>query len=1015
MSDSSNYLDTEEAGVYDTYIELHNKYNEKYGKACVLFQCGSFFEIYGKEDENKKLGDIYTISEAAGNLAVASKTNGWLMAGFNPAYIDKYAPLLVENGYTVVVVEQVTPPPKPKRSITRIISPSTYLDDINLGNSNKVKNKVLMSVYVEFTKTSEILAISMAAMDLSLGKSTLYTVCNSSSAYANNTTKTLKDKERCVDECFRFIHSMAPIEIMFYTEREEQLNLLKSLISSFGIESIVNSIHTNIVPKEYVRSQYIQEFLKRFYADTGLLSPLEYLGLTRLQSLATTFIILVNFAYEHDESITKQLHKPMFWENTKYLTIENNGIYQLNVVKTHNINRSLIDVLDYTSTSIGRRLHKDRLLNPVVNSDIINRRYSQIEWMMEGEKYKRFEETLKKVLDIERLHRKIENGTINPQHFILLERSYEEILKVMDLFNSYSNSYCSSTNNTTTNIFNFWNVKMYENFLDWREDYRSIFDLKECQKYHLNNIRSSFFNHGVDPTIDSLQNQLDTKTKEIYTISSVLSNSIKDHVTVFAKGKKKAAQAAKDDEEETSDYIKVDRNDRDGFYYSTTKKRAELVKKYGEPQIKKFGWGELRYSSQTSTVKITSDNLSQINKTIDIIEEQLQSKCRELFLTKVQELYQTHKGIFDEIVQFISEIDWICSSAKCAKVNFYCKPQILENTKDTSYIKAKAMRHPIIEKILSDTHYVPNDVEIGTASQKGMLLFGTNSSGKSSLMKSVGLNVIMAQSGMYVPCEEFTYSPYKNILTRITGDDNFSKGFSSFVVEMTELRTILNRSGSNSLVLGDEICHGTEQVSALAIVSSSIVELSKKNCNFIFATHLHRLSNMEEINELHNVQCWHLKVLYDEANDCLIYDRKLEKGAGSDLYGLEVAKYIIGDQPEFIKRCMAIRRKILDIPAELVSTRTSKYNAKLVVDKCKICGSRADDTHHIDFQCSADSDGAIQRGEKRFHKNVEANLVTLCKSCHIKVHHSVDGKKYNIDGYFQTSKGTVLKWKEVEC
>jgi DNA mismatch repair protein MutS len=996
MSDY-NYLDTEESGVYETYIDLHNKYNEKYGKACILFQCGSFLEIYGKENDNKKLGDIYNICEAAGNLAVATKTNGWLMAGFNPAYIDKYAPLLVENGYTVVVVEQVTPPPKPKRSITRIISPSTYLDDINLGNSNKVKNKILMSVYVEFTKTSEILAISMAAMDLSLGKSTLYTICTSSSTH-------IKDKERCVDECFRFIHSMAPIEITFYTERDDQLPLIKNIISSFGIESIVNSIHTNSIHKEYHRSQYLQEFLTRFYPDTGLLSPLEYLGLTKVQSLATTFVLLINFAYEHDETITKQLHKPIFWENTKYLTIENNGIYQLNVVKTHNINRSLIDVLDYTSTSIGRRLHKNRLLNPIVNGDILNRRYSQIEWMMEDEKYKQFEETLKKVLDIERLHRKIENNTINPQHFILLERSYEEILKVMDLFNSYANS--------STDLFNFWNTQMYENFLDWQEDYRSIFDLKECQKYHLNNIRSSFFIHGVDSTIDSLQEQLDTKTKEIYNISSVLSNSIKDHITVFAKGKKKGVNTEED--AENSEFIKVDRNDRDGFYYSTTKKRAELVKKYGEPQIKKLGWSELRYSSQTSTVKITSDNLNQINKTIDIIEEQLQSKCRELFLVKIQELYKTHKGIFDDIVQFISEIDWICSSAKCAKVNFYCKPQI-QATKESSYIKAKSMRHPIIEKILSNTHYVPNDVEIGTANQKGMLLFGTNSSGKSSLMKSVGLNVIMAQSGMYVPCEEFIYSPYKNILTRITGDDNFSKGFSSFVVEMTELRTILNRSGSNSLILGDEICHGTEQVSALAIVSSSIVELSKNNSNFIFATHLHRLSTMEEIIELKNVQCWHLKVLYDELNDCLIYDRKLETGAGSDLYGLEVAKYIIGDQPEFIKRCITIRRKILEIPSELVSTRTSKYNAKLVVDKCKICGSRADDTHHIDFQCSSDSNGAIQKGEKKFHKNVEANLVALCKSCHIKVHHSVDGKKYNIDGYIQTSKGTVLKWNEVEC
>jgi DNA mismatch repair protein MutS len=282
-------------------------------------------------------------------------------------------------------------------------------------------------------------------------------------------------------------------------------------------------------------------------------------------------------------------------------------------------------------------------------------------------------------------------------------------------------------------------------------------------------------------------------------------------------------------------------------------------------------------------------------------------------------------------------------------------------------------------------------------------------------MKSVGLNVIMAQCGMFVPCNEFIYNPYKNILTRITGEDNFSKGFSSFVVEMTELRTILNRSGQNSLILGDEICHGTEQISALAIVSSSIVELSHKNSNFIFATHLHRLSVMDEITSLHNVCCWHLKVLFDEVLDCLVYDRKLEPGAGSDLYGLEVAKYIIQEQPDFIKRCMDIRRKILEIPSEAVSLRTSKYNVKLLVDKCKICGKKGEDTHHIDFQCNADDDGGIRVGDKKFHKNVTANLVALCKKCHIKVHHSVDNKKFVIDGYIQTTKGTVLKWNEIDC
>jgi DNA mismatch repair protein MutS len=991
-----NEVDYEDEGVYDTYIKLHNKYNEKYGKACILFQCGSFFEIYGWEDEHKKLGDIYTITEAAGNLAVATKSNGWLMAGFGPVYLDKYAPLLVENGYTVVIVEQVTSPPRPKRAITRIISPSTYLDDINLGISNRVKNKVLMCVYIEFSKQDQIMAISMSAMDLSLGKSTLYTICNT---YVN-------DKEKCIDECFRFIHSMSPIEIMFYTEKENHLPLLQSKMNEIGIQNILGTCHINIIPKEFLKTPFLQEFLSKFFTQTGMLTPIQYIGLVKEPALVISYCLLVQFANEHDDTITKELHVPIFWDHTKYLTIENNGIYQLNITKTHNINRSLIDILDFTSSSIGKRLHKDRLLNPIVNVDILEKRYSQIEWMKSH--YKEFEEVLKKVLDIERLHRKIENGTIHPHHFILLERSYEEILKVMNLFKSYS---------PEETLFPFWNIQMYERFITWRDAYLSIFNIKECQKYRLNNIKTSFFNRGVDDNIDLIQDSLLEKIEEIHKVSRFFSRSIEKHVTSFSRGKTKS----KEDIEigfVHGEYIKVERNDRDGFYFSTSNKRAELVKKYGEPELKKeTDWNPetMKYSKQSSVTKITNDNLSKINKQIDQLEESLQNKCRELFLTKVQELYSVHKQIFDGIVNFISEIDWITSAAKCASVYFYCKPTISVSPDDSSYISAKGMRHPIIEKVLQDTHYVPNDIEIGTNEQKGILLFGTNSSGKSSMMKSLGVNVIMAQSGMYVPCSEFTFYPYKNILTRITGEDNFSKGFSSFVVEMTELRTILNRSDKNSLILGDEICHGTEQVSALAIVASSIIELSNKNCNFVFATHLHRLSSMEEVITLKNVKTWHLKVLYDEQNDCLLYDRKLEIGAGSDLYGLEVAKYIIQEQPEFIDRCMKLRRKILDISSEIVSKRTSKYNAKLVVDKCKICGKRADDTHHINFQCTADQDGSIVADDVKFHKNVTANLVALCKTCHVKVHHSVDSKKYIIDGYVQSTKGTILQWKEIDC
>src|SRR5579862_1505922 len=797
-----NIIDISEEGIYDTYINLHNEYTKKYGTACVLFQSGSFFEIYGKEDENEKLGDIYTLAAAAGYLTVAKKNNNWLMCGFQIAYFDKYIGFLIQNNYTIILVEQISRPPKPKRKITRIISPSTYVDDVSLGfnfnssNKNvKSKNKVLMSIFIEFNKSEEIFAISMASMDLSIGKGTIYNICknNNSNFLAKKSLDSSEnfnilnnDKEICIDECFRFIHSFSPIEIIFYTEKDEHIPLLNEKIKDFNVEEFTSITHVNIVPKEFFKTQYLQSFLGKFYVDIGILSPIEYLELEKHQSLTTTFALLIKFAFEHDENITKKLHKPLFWEQSKYLTIENNGIYQLNIVKTHNINTSLIDILDYTSTNVGKRLHNERLLNPIIDSITLTNRYRQIEWMISEDKYKEFEILLNKVLDIERLHRKIENGTINPQHFIYLERSYERILKVIDLFEKYA----TLNNNECT--FDFWSAYIHENFLLWYDDYHKIFNLEECQKYKIDNIKGSFFNRGIDKKIDEIQDKLTKKTKEIYDFAIILSDSIREHVVVTKKRGKKIKKENSDDENENEkDLVKVERNDRDGYFFSTSNKRADLIKKY-EENLENNLYSNLKYSKQSATTKITCDHLNSTSTLIEKLEENLQNRCRELFLSKIQELYKKHKNIFGEIVQFISEIDWICSCAKCAVLNFYCKPNI-ENLNDFSYIKAESMRHPIIEKILDKSHYIPNDVNIGTKDQTGILLFGTNSSGKSCLMKQVGVNVVMAQSGMYVPCKNFTYYPYKNILTRISGEDNFSKGFSSFVVEMVELRTILNR------------------------------------------------------------------------------------------------------------------------------------------------------------------------------------------------------------------------------
>jgi hypothetical protein len=150
---------------------------------------------------------------------------------------------------------------------------------------------------------------------------------------------------------------------------------------------------------------------------------------------------------------------------------------------------------------------------------------------------------------------------------------------------------------------------------------------------------------------------------------------------------------------------------------------------------------------------------------------------------------------------------------------------------ENSWFKCEKIRHPIVER-LSD-NYVPFDMELGLTEYTGITLFGLNSAGKSTLQKSVGLNIILAQMGYPVACVKLEYSPYHSLFTRISGNDNLFKGLSSFSVEMLEIRNILKRTNNRSLIIADEVCRGTEYESGLIIVLTMIKLLSEKKANFI--------------------------------------------------------------------------------------------------------------------------------------------------------------------------------------
>jgi DNA mismatch repair protein MutS len=280
--------------------------------------------------------------------------------------------------------------------------------------------------------------------------------------------------------------------------------------------------------------------------------------------------------------------------------------------------------------------------------------------------------------------------------------------------------------------------------------------------------------------------------------------------------------------------------------------------------------------------------------------------------------------------------------------------------------------------------YVQHDVTLGK-DEKGWLVYGMNASGKSTLMKAVGICVLLAQAGCFVPATAMNLTPFRAVYTRILNHDNLFAGLSSFAVEMSELRDILRSADPYTLVLGDELCAGTESVSAMSLVSAGIQWLSAKGAKYIFATHLHDLPKILGDPKTLGLQIWHLHVEYNPATKKLVYDRRLMPGSGSSLYGLEVARAM--DLPhEFLELAKANRHALLGSVKEQDALGSS-WCPTIRRRACELCGNAvvADlEVHHIEQRALANEKGILPNGTPM---NAPSNLVVLCEACH-DAHHA---------------------------
>ena len=961
------------------YIKYHDEYTEKYGEnTVVLMQSGSHFNLFAIINDEMSIGpDIYHICKNVLNNALqVTKQNkkkpeisysNCLLAGFPVYSVQKYENLLLNNNYTVVIVEQITSPPNPERGVTRILSPGTTIEDYN--NS---ETRYLMSIYIEknIYMEKDVYITGLSTINLATGRN-----------YLHYCISKIDDNQLWIDEIGRYIHFYNPSEILFHFNGLEMKK--NDIIQKWDINH--NSIQINHYNnKDYLKTTFQNDFLSKVFTLNIMITPIEHFDLEMKPELVISYVYMLQYIKDHLVNTLNNIEIPEYINDKNCLCLTSNSIRQLNVINNYSYfkgkNESLLSICNLCVTTMGRRLFKERLLYPSIDESTINGRYDYIELFRENNLYELVHSQLRKVSDLEKSLRKMGLNLLQRNDFFSDTLSFEYVNKFLEIIIG------------DEKLNNRYDCLVYKPFVDFYEESNRIFIFHNLTQF--GGLERKILKDGINIDVDNY----DKMTEEYYGDIGLISRRLSQLL----------------DGSENS--VKFDYDERNDWFFYCTNKRAITFKQRlinlnsNSIHVKdKDGKTKYTFNSEDFTFKkkdgsstiIQFDVCKDLSSKLITIQDKIKELNKVEWELKISYLFNKYNVGLKSFYLFLAEIDSYCAGAKLSIRNGYSRPKILDSKK--SFIKCTGIRHPIVERIHTETEYVKNDICLGEDNTDGILLFGTNACGKSTFMKAVGLNIIMAQAGLFVAADSFHFKPYTQIFTRILNNDNIFRSQSSFAVEVQELKSILNRSDKRSLILGDELCSGTESISALSIISTGLNELCRRKSSFIFTSHLHQLTTLDEVKQLDNLRIYHLRIDYDKKNDMLIYDRRLTEGPGPSIYGLKVCE-AMGLSKEFISFAKNIQNKLEN---NIIVGKKSQYNKQVFMDECKICSNKEGlETHHIKDQQYADKDNMIDN----HHKNINHNLVPLCKCCHLKV----TNHELIINGWKETTKGRILDWETPE-
>jgi len=804
---------------FSPMMQQYLNIKEEHKDSILFFRLGDFYEMF--------FDDALTASREL-EITLTGKECGQEerapMCGVPFHAVDSYISKLIEKGYKVAICEQLEDPKQTKgmvkRDVVRIVTPGTVIESNMLDEK---KNNYIMSIF------KKGIYFGIAICDISTGD--FY----STKIVENNNFATL------LDELAKFNPAEIVVNSFLYSSNEEINEIRKRFnvyINNFDDANFKDDKETLLqnynIECEDKKIESLENYQLETVAINGLL---EYLTQTQKMKL------------DHINHIK-------FYNLQKYMSLDITARRNLELTeRQHDKGKkgTLLWVLDKTSTSMGGRMLRKWISEPLLDVQDINNRLNAVKELKEnGILRGELQQALKKVYDIERLVGKISYGNSNGREMNALKNSLMQMPYIKELIKE-----------SKSEMLQQLGLK-----LDCCEDLATLIEKSIVE----------------DPPIT---------IKEGGIIKPGYNSEVDEYKKASTEGKQWLLELEQREKEETGiKNLKIGFNKVFGYFIEVTKSNLGLVPaRY------------IRKQTLTNGERYITEELNELESKILGAEEKLVNLEYKLFIEVRDILAQNIKRL-QTTANIVATIDVLCSLAIVAEDMNYIQP-IVDNSGE---LDIKNGRHPVIEKMIDSGSFVANDTYLNKEEDRLSIITGPNMAGKSTYMRQVALITLMAQIGSFVPASYARIGVVDKIFTRVGASDDLSMGQSTFMVEMMEVANILREATANSLIILDEIGRGTSTYDGLSIawaVVEHITDKSKCGAKTLFATHYHELTELE--NKIEGVKNYSIAV--KEKGEDIIFLRKIVQGGTDESYGIHVAK-LAGVPQVVVKRSNEILRSL---------------------------------------------------------------------------------------------------------